>query len=133
MAEIEIVSDLDELPRLAEFVEEFAEASDLSPEAGMRLNLALEELVTNVIQHGYAGAMGKIELQLERQGDRVDATLSDTAPAYDPFTADEPDLSASVEDRKVGGLGVHLVRTVATSFGYQRQGDRNQVSLSLPA
>lgn len=131
MPRIEIESDLEELPRLAEFIGTFADAHALAPQVTMQLNLALEELVTNVIQHGYVGESGSIHLELEREGDTIRAELKDRARAFDPFTAAEPELDASLEDRKIGGLGVHLVREFADSFAYRREGDENQVRISM--
>ncbi len=131
MPEIEISSDLNELPRLVEFVDGFVEANELSARIAMQLTLAFEELVTNVIQHGYADTSGPIHLRLERAGDRLHAALIDRAPAYDPFSTAEPDLDSSVEERTVGGLGVHLVREFADEFGYERIAGENRVKISL--
>ncbi len=131
VANIEISSDLSALPRLVEFVEGFAEEHEVPPRIVMQLNLALEELVANVIQHGYADTPGKIRLTLERRESHVHASLIDAAPAYDPFSADEPELDAPVEHRTIGGLGVHLVREFADEFGYERRGNENQVRISI--
>lgn len=131
MPRIEISSDLNELPRLVEFVEGFAESNELSMKLVMQLNLALEELVANVIQHGYAGSPGTIRLDLERAGELVQAVLTDRAPAYDPFSTGEPDLQSPVAERSVGGLGVHLVREFAETFAYERRGDENRVTIAM--
>lgn len=129
MPDIEISSDLSELPRLVDFIERFAESQDAAAPLVMQLNLALEEIVTNVIQHGYGERPGKIRVWLERDGDRVHATVTDEAPAYDPFGAAEPDLTSPVEEREVGGLGVHLVREFADEHRYERRGDSNRVDI----
>lgn len=133
MPQIEIRSDLEELPRLVEFIDGFVEEHTLPPKLGMQLNLALEELVTNVIQHGYAGAPGAIQLRLERDGETVQAVLIDRAPAYDPFSTAEPNLDAPIEERSIGGLGVHLVREMAESVDYVRRGEENRVTIAMRA
>ncbi len=128
---IEIESDLAELPRVTGFIENFIEDQELSPKTGMHLNLVLEELVTNVIQHGYGGTSGPIRLTLEREGDLVAAEIRDQAPPFDPFSAPTPDLALPIEERVPGGLGVHLVREIADSVAYEREGNENRVSLSM--
>lgn len=131
MTEIEIASDLNELPRLLEFVETFTGAEDLSGRLALHLQLALEELVTNVIQHGYGDSNGRIRLALERRGEQVHARVSDTARAYDPFSVAEPDREAPIDERPMGGLGVHLVREFADSYEYERREGKNLVRVSF--
>lgn len=72
--------------------------------------LALDEAATNIIVHGYAGATGAVELDLAIDGQDLVAQLLDRAPLHDPTADPEPDLALPLEDRPVGGLGVHLIR-----------------------
>lgn len=131
MPRIEITSDLEELPRLVDFIDGFVEEHALPMKLGMQLQLALEELATNVIQHGYGGKAGTIRLALERDGETVRAVLIDRAPAYDPFATAAPDLEAGIDEREIGGLGVHLVREMAETVDYARCGDENHVMIAI--
>lgn len=127
--EIVLTSDLSELGRLAEAVEDFGRRHELPEPPLQQMGLALDELVTNVISYGYGDAPGAIVVRLGFDGDWLDAELIDDAPAFDPFTAPPPDLDSPLEDRRVGGLGVHFVRTLLDRFAYAREGGQNRVRL----
>lgn len=130
--DIRLSNRLSEMDRLFEELESFADQTDLPPRARFNLNLAVDEFVSNAINHGYPDKrVGEIGIHLAHKGDRLEVILSDDGDAFDPFTAPPPDLAASIEDRPIGGLGIHLVRTIADEFGYRRAGDRNVVSLAL--
>lgn len=87
-------------------------AGEDGPAASCRDDLvqAVDEAVTNVIRHGYAGAPGWVEVQVERDGDRFVVTVTDEAPVFDPLAVPAPDLSVPPEQRRPGGMGVHLMR-----------------------
>ena len=70
-------------------------------------------------------------MSLIHSGDHLDLVLVDDGDPFDPFTAPVPDLAASIEERDIGGLGVHLVRTLATRFAYERADGRNVVTLGF--
>jgi anti-sigma regulatory factor (Ser/Thr protein kinase) len=129
MAEVILRTDLSELAALAAFVDGFAAAQALPAEVAFQLNLVLEELVTNTVSHGHPGAAGTIHLRLERAGDVVEAELVDAGLAFDPRTAPPPDLDAPLEERRAGGLGVHLVRQFVDEIDYRREGGRNHLRL----
>jgi len=123
-------SDLSELDRLAEAVAEFGRRHALPEPTMAQVALALDELVTNVITYGYGtGASGTIQLRLDVADDWLEAELIDEAPAFDPFTVPAPDVDTPLEDRQVGGLGVHFVRTFLDHVDYVRDGKRNRVTL----
>jgi serine/threonine-protein kinase RsbW len=128
-----LTNDLAEIPRLAEAVETFCEPFAPSMKDLMALQLALEETVTNVINHGYkehpAGSRTfTVELSAPAP-DRLRATVTDDAPAYDPLARPEVDVSLPIEDRPIGGLGVHLVKKLMHHASYERRDDRNVLTL----
>ena len=90
------------------------------------LALVLEEVLTNVIRHGYGpGAEGRIVLSAEIDHGRLRLEVRDQARPFDPFSAAPPDLEADVADRPVGGLGIFLVLRLMDRVEYRRQGDEN--------
>ena len=126
-------SRLDELDRLAEAIEGFCAQVGVS-DRGPDFALCAEELVTNVIVHGFAGEAGNsIGVEIGADGGRITVTITDTAPAFDPTVPISPDLNASVEDRAIGGLGRHLVSTLMDSFCYRRVQGHNEVSFGQAA
>jgi anti-sigma regulatory factor (Ser/Thr protein kinase) len=113
-----------------------AELTRWGDEAGMteaavfQINLVLEELVSNVILHGLGvGQPGSIHVCIERNDDLLEIRLTDNARPFDPFSIGPPDVTVGIEDRPIGGLGVHLVRTLMDEWGYERVGPHNCVWL----
>ncbi|MCH8621043.1 ATP-binding protein [Undibacterium sp. TS12] len=93
--------------------------------------LMLDELLTNVVMHGYAeDDGGEMEVSLTLNANVIEACLRDSAPAFDPFSIAEPDTTLDIDERDIGGLGVHFVRKMADSFSYRRDGDINEVRFS---
>jgi len=130
-----LTNDLAEIPRLAEAVEAFCEPFAPSMKDLLAIQLALEETVTNVINHGYkdhpaASRTFTVELAAPTP-DRIRATITDDAPAYDPLARPEPDLECCIEERQIGGLGVHLVKKLMHHASYERRGDQNILILEL--
>lgn len=124
-----IAADLDQVPGLAAAFERWADQAGLSAREVNAANLAIEELVVNVITHGLRGGPGTIMLMAQREPSCLAIELRDGAPAFDPFQADMPDLESGVEARPVGGLGVHFVRTLMDCWSYTREGNENVVRL----
>ena len=122
--------DLAAVERLGEWVGDFCKRNGVPGPIGGELNLALEEIVINVIQHGRPeppeGAI-RVSLRLE-DGDIV-AEVADRGAAFNPLLAPEPNLSEDLERRDVGGLGIHLVRNMVNGMEYERRGDRNCLTL----
>jgi anti-sigma regulatory factor (Ser/Thr protein kinase) len=95
------------------------------------MNLALEEIVTNIIQHGYNGREEydiTIRFSLDKHNLRIQ--IKDGAPEFNPINVPEPDdLNKTLEDRNVGGLGIHLVKKFTDNFSYRRMNSKNVITL----
>lgn len=127
---LRIANDLAELTRVAEAVDAFCAARDFPADCAFKLNIAIEELLTNTISYGFSDARPhEIGVTLAREGDEIVAELSDDAQPYDPLQAPPPDLDSAIEDRRVGGLGVHLVKTMMDKVTYAYRDGRNHVTL----
>ena len=125
-----IVNDLAELPRVAESIDEFCESQAFPPACAFKLNVALEELLTNTISYGYDDTLPhEIRLTATHRGDDILVEISDDAQQFDPRDVPPPDLESALEERRVGGLGVHLVKTLMDEVDYAYEGGRNRVTL----
>lgn len=123
-------NNLEELETLAARLSTFGEREDLSPMIVQQMNLALDELVTNAIEHGYEnGTEGTIEIELACDEEKITAILSDDGRPFDPFEK-LPDMTRSVEERESSGLGVFLVRQLMDEFSYKRENNRNWIVIS---
>lgn len=120
------------LPELLGHVEERARAADLDAGARFDLRLAVEEIVTNIIRHGYAdGAPGPIEIDCRGQDGALAVTIADRARPFDPASAPPPDLDSGWRERRIGGLGWHLTRAVVDDLKHEvREGGGNRWSFS---
>ena len=125
--ELRLEPALSEIGRLIEWVEARCAADDVGPEITMKMALALEEAVANAINHGLAGAPPphRIAVRLEVTADRVAAEIIDNGRPFDPTAMPEPDLSAGLEQREPGGLGIHLMRSLMDGMEYRRSEDCN--------
>lgn len=125
--EIILKNDHAELPRLAEEVESFLAAHDASDSVIFKINLVLDELVTNILSYGYPdqATTHEIAVRLGLQGREVELTIDDDGIAFNPLDAVKPDLEASLEDRVVGGLGVHFMREIMARVEYRREAGHN--------
>jgi anti-sigma regulatory factor (Ser/Thr protein kinase) len=98
----------------------------------MNVQLVLDELVSNVIKYGNASdRTGAIEVSLTIDGARLTIAVSDDGVAFNPLDATPPDLDLPLVDRPVGGLGIHIVKTLAETIAYRRENGRNQIVLTL--
>jgi anti-sigma regulatory factor (Ser/Thr protein kinase) len=103
------------------------EEGEVDARAAMHVALTLDELLTNASTHGGAGGQAA-QVRLEVAADRVKVQIVDPAAEYDPRQAPEPDLDASLEDKRIGGLGVHLVIKLSRDLTYVRDKDRNRTN-----
>jgi serine/threonine-protein kinase RsbW len=119
-----------EISRLVDRLEAFGAAAGLSPDVAFRLMLALDEVVSNVIRHGFEeGATHQVHVRVDVGPTDITAVVEDEGRAFDPRDAPVPDLDASLDARRVGGLGMHLVRSTMDTIDYRRDGTRNILTL----
>jgi anti-sigma regulatory factor (Ser/Thr protein kinase) len=134
MSQLVVPAALESLAAVSEFVKEVAATAALDRRAAYGLRLAVIELVTNTITHGYieANLSGTINLQANLDDQALTLVLEDTAIPYDPSqTATPDDLDRPAEEREVGGLGVYLALEQVDAYRYERVGDRNRSVLVM--
>jgi anti-sigma regulatory factor (Ser/Thr protein kinase) len=125
-----LVNQPREIERACTAVEEFVAAQGLSSDVGYALALTLDEAVANVIRHGYADdAEHIIRVRLWLEGDLLSVQVADDAKAFNPLLAPEPDLALPIEQRPIGGLGVHIMRTMMDDIEYRRTNGQNLLTL----
>ena len=126
-----LTNDIKQISLLSGFIDRVAEENDLDPGLAMSLNLAIEEAVTNVIMYAYPeGTEGKIDLQASTEGRCLQFILSDSGKSFDPTAVPDADISASLQERHIGGLGIHLVRNIMDSVSYRRNNGKNILTMT---
>lgn len=129
---ITIRNDNSEIRRLAKWAGLFCEENN----AGVsehRLTLVLEELLTNVISYGYDddGNDHQIHVHLKIEDDVLTSVFDDDGRPFDPHEAQKPNMDGPLEDRSVGGLGIHLILTIMDSVAYERIDGRNRTTMTM--
>jgi serine/threonine-protein kinase RsbW len=124
--------NLGELRRLTAETAQFCREHSLGQDVESDLNLVLEELFTNTIRHGSCtGAEGVAEVLLSRHPKGVIIEYADRGLSFDPTAAPAARLTAPLEERSTGRLGIHLIRQIVRDFEYQRSNGWNRVRMRL--
>jgi serine/threonine-protein kinase RsbW len=102
------------------------------------LELAVEEVLVNICNYAYPQSEGNVEITCRQDAERFTVEIEDRGVSFDFLSAQDPDLSVHLDQRRIGGLGIFLVKKLADDVRYRREGDRNILTLtvcrpSLPA
>ena len=123
-------NDVREVAKLSSFQKSFYEKMNLDKSLARQLRLAVEEAVVNVIEYAYpAGTEGNVGIAMMSDGHRLKVQIDDSGMAFDPTAEKKVDTTLSVEERRVGGLGIHLVRELMDSINYERINGHNILTL----
>lgn len=127
---VRLANRLEEIERLAGAVEAFGAAHQLPDAVMFAFNLSLDEVVTNIISYAFRDVQEHpIDVRLCLIGDVLQAEVTDTGRPFNPIDVPTPDLDAPIDERRIGGLGIHIVREMMDTLEYAREGDRNVLRL----
>jgi anti-sigma regulatory factor (Ser/Thr protein kinase) len=127
-----LANDVQEVGRVIDTLEEFGAENGIAPAEALRFGLALDELITNIISHGLSGRDDTtIRLLIEHDDGVLRAELQDDGLPFDPLTADIELPDGDIEDRKIGGLGVALVRKIMDRLDYRREDGFNRLKMEM--
>ena len=120
------------LGKVLAFIESELERTDCGIKTGMQISIAVEELFVNVAHYAYSPGTGDITIGVEIFDDpgMIEITFTDTGIPYDPLSKDDPDVTLSAEDRKIGGLGIYMVKKSMDLMEYERIDGKNIVTIS---
>lgn len=119
----------DSVTTLLDALEAYTEEHELPMKAASRLMLLADELAANVVMHAHGATFFAAEVMREEAALRF--TLTDDGPEYDPLGRGMANTQGSVEERDIGGLGVHFVEKLAASADYRREAGRNILSITI--
>ena len=126
----ELKNDLSELDTLEEKVDQFCDRLGLTNKRICEINLALEELFTNIVSYGYSDTEEhRIRFTLSYHNSTITMKIEDDGMPFNPIEAIEPDIQCPLEDRKIGGLGIHLTKKIMDEMTHRRSGDKNVLIL----
>ncbi|NLD57550.1 MAG: ATP-binding protein [Methanomicrobiales archaeon] len=125
-----IDSAIDEIPVVSERLETLMSGARFSPEAVLDTQLAVEEAITNVIVHGYKQKGNEIRIACQLIDGAIVIRITDSAPPFNPLSLPTPDLDSDVNERRIGGLGIYLIRRVMDGVEYAYEGGNNVFTLT---
>ena len=125
-------ADSDAMRQVDAFVAAFVSEHGIAADDAARILILLEELLTNLVKYGYPDRAepGQAEIALVLNGSRLEIEFIDNGCAFDPFAGPPPNLEEPLEARQIGGLGLHLLRSLTDEASYERRDDTNVIRLS---
>ena len=128
MQSVQFSAKFEYLDEIREFVGDIARAGGFGDKDVYNIQLAADEAASNIIEHAYEGVSnGVLELSCEVKGDLLTIVLVDHGESFDPSEIPLPDLKADLSDRKIGGLGIFLMRKLMDEVHYETKSNRSNV------
>lgn len=129
--EIELDATVDNLQKVLDFVGSRLGAVDVSPKAQMQIDVAVEEIFVNIAHYAYGQNEGKAKVRVELSGEPLAAyiTFTDRGIPYDPLKKEDPDVTLSADERKIGGLGIFMTKKIMDGVSYEYKNGQNVLTL----
>ena len=127
MKEMTITATLDNIPAVTDFVDEKLGRYSFPNKVITQINIAIDELFSNIARYAYYPDVGPatVRVEVEKDPPAVVITFIDKGQPYDPLSSKEPDVSLSAEERKIGGLGIFMVRKLMDDISYEYRDGKN--------
>ena len=131
MKELTIAATIENIEAVTEFVDAQLEALDCPMKAQMQINIAIDELFSNIAHYAYAPEVGEATVRVEVEEDPlcVILTFIDGGKPYDPLSNEDPDTTLSAEERGIGGLGIFMVKKTMDAIAYRYEGGKNILTI----
>jgi len=127
---IKLKSDLSELNTLCQNLENYGQNIGLSKKCIFEINLALDELFTNIISYGFEDDLEHlIQVSISRQNDTLILCVEDDGVPFNPMESNQPNLPCDIEQCKIGGLGIHLIKKLMDNICYERCKGKNKLTM----
>lgn len=117
-------------PEVAEWVENELNKINCPTKIIMQISMCLEEAFINIAHYAYGEKTGDMTLGLEQENDIVTLHLKDKGKPFDPLAKQDPDVTMKMEDRKIGGLGIYLIKQMMDEVKYERTNEENILTFS---
>jgi anti-sigma regulatory factor (Ser/Thr protein kinase) len=130
MKSLKLAADIKNLDRFISFVHEYSEKSGFESKRVMEIELAVEEALVNIFNYAYPKENGDVEVRCMLQDDKkIVIEIYDSGIPFDVFSSPDPDTTADVEERQIGGLGIFFIKKVADEAHYIREKNMNILTI----
>ncbi len=131
MKELTVAATIDNIETVTDFVNEELEALDCPMKTQMQIDIAIDELFSNIANYAYAPEVGEATVRVEPKDDAlaVVVTFIDKGMPYNPLENEDPDTTLSIDKREVGGLGVYMVKKSMDDIKYEYKNGQNILSI----
>ena len=128
---VRIENDLSEIAKVDEKLDDFAGQFGVPPAIAATFHIIFDDLLNNVISYGFnAEQRHFIDIRLELTANSLIVSIADDGVPFNPLAETAPDTTLSIEDRPIGGMGIHLVINMVDNISYQRTADKNVLTLT---
>jgi anti-sigma regulatory factor (Ser/Thr protein kinase) len=128
--QIRLKNNFDELDKLNTWLLKVSDCLDFSSHTLFRADLVLAEIVTNIMENAYSNnQIEAILIHIQRKEDQIFLNVEDKGKEFNPFIQPEFQASETLENAKIGGLGIHLIRSFSDEYSYQRQDQINRITI----
>lgn len=131
MVNMEFIASVDRLHKILEWIREQLKPMGLDRHAMHHIELASEEALVNIIHHAYKERPEKIEVQVKLLQNHAEMAFIDHGPPFNPLAAAPLNPNLSLEDREIGGLGIHFMRQCVDEMRYERVGKKNVLTFVI--
>ena len=131
MKELKLAATLENIEVVTDFVNEQLEALDCPMKAQMQIDVAIDELFSNIAHYAYHPEVGDATVRLEviEEPLAVVITFIDSGVPYDPLAKEDPDITLSAEERGIGGLGIFMVKKTMDEITYEYKDGQNILAI----
>jgi len=128
---IEIINKIENLSSVLELIEEYLTDNNIDMGSIFQFNLSIDEFITNIINYAYNDVMEHIIIiEVNIDNNIINAEIIDDGVEFDPLKSKTPDTDLALEDRQIGGLGIHLAKNFLDSITYERISNQNRLKLT---
>ncbi len=128
--DFEIINSLDGLSKLEESVEQISSSWKLSTKTALEINLILEELCANYLEHSGDDHSHSMKIKLIMDKNKITILVEDSGPPFNPMESQPPKINTPLEQRSSGGLGLYFVKHFAEEISYMRDNDHNLLTIT---
>lgn len=125
-------ANLESIKQIQDFVEKNLRRRKRDKAKLYKVNVLIEEIVVNIVNYAFKDTKkGFIDIDIEISGDKMLFKISDNGVPFNPLKAEDPDISVSLENRKIGGLGIFFVKQISEDISYSYKNNKNNICLTI--